>query len=51
MNLDIVNKAHLIKINKLPFFHHKHLKSQLKLNVWLMLKVLIAIIQEHRWIR
>ena len=51
MNLDIVNKANLIKMNKLPLLYHKHLKSQLKFNVWLMLKVLITIIQEHRWIR
>jgi len=50
MSLLIVNKAHLTKMNDLPLLYHKHIKKQLRLRLVVILKILIALIQDHRWV-
>ena len=51
MSLIIVNKTQLMIMQKLPLLYHKHLESQLKSSLWVILKIVIALIQNHRWIR
>ncbi|NEP87692.1 MAG: hypothetical protein F6K18_13200 [Okeania sp. SIO2C2] len=38
-------------MNKLPSLYHKHIENQLTWNIWVMLKILIALLQEDRWVR
>lgn len=44
-------RLHLMKMIELPPLYHKHIEEQLKLRFWVILKILIALIQNHRWIR
>ena len=48
MSLDIVNKAHLIRMNKLLKLHHKDIENQLTTEYLGDVKISIAILQEHR---
>ena len=49
--LAVVNKTNLMIMNKLPSLYHKHIENQLARNIWLMLKILIFLLQKHRWVR
>ncbi|NEP42998.1 MAG: hypothetical protein F6K35_28740 [Okeania sp. SIO2H7] len=50
MSLLIVNKAHLMKMNDLPLLYHKHIEKRLTLRLLVILKILIALIQNHKWV-